>query len=323
MRVGLTYDVKTDYAGWNLTEEELAEFDRPDTIDAIESALGGLGYETERIGNIRALTARLAAGQRWDMVFNIAEGLYGFGRESAIPALLDSYRIPYTFSDPMVMSLALHKGMTKHVMRSFGIPTPDFAVVGSLNDVEAVNLPFPLFVKPVAEGTSKGVGKDSKVESPDQLRNKCAELLARLKQPVLVETYLPGREFTVGVVGSNGDVTAMAMEICYRDRGTEAIYCFESKENCEELIDYVPATDAAAEASIDLAVRSWRQFGLRDAARIDVRLDGRESPNVLEINPLPGLHPEHSDLPIMWTQTGRAYPALISEITRSCLSRTW
>src|SRR5450759_2110927 len=198
VKIGITYDLRDDYIAEGYTEEETAEFDHPRTIDAIEEALRDLGYETDRIGHIRALTLRLVAGDRWDLVFNIAEGLRGFGREAQVPALLDAWEIPYTFSDPLVLSLTLHKGLTKRVIRDLGIPTPDFAVVETPEEMAAVALPFPLFAKPVAEGTGKGVTAASKIVDPVGLDRVCRELLAVFRQPVLVETFLPGREFTVG-----------------------------------------------------------------------------------------------------------------------------
>ena len=150
MKIGITYDLRNDYLAEGYGEEETAEFDHPKTIAAIEAALRDLGYETDRIGHIRALAKRLVAGQRWDLVFNIAEGLRGFGREAQVPALLDAYDIPYTFSDPLVLTLTLHKGMMKRVIRDLGIPTPAFAVVESPEEIAGVRLPFPLFVKPIA-----------------------------------------------------------------------------------------------------------------------------------------------------------------------------
>ena len=238
MRVGITCDLRSDYNSGNLTEEELAEFDREDTILSIERALADIGFETERIGNIRSLVVHLSEGHRWDFVFNLAEGLFGYGREAAVPALLDSWRIPYTFSDPMTMGLTLHKGMAKHVMRSLGIYTPDFRVVQGQKDLERFTLPFPVFVKPVAEGTSKGIDGKSRIEDMGELRRRCQDLWFRYRQPVLVETYLPGREYTVGLV-QNGEAApdAFIMEINYRDPGQEKIYCFQTKENCEQLID--------------------------------------------------------------------------------------
>jgi len=150
MRVGLTYDLRDEYLAMGYGQEETAEFDRISTIEALEGSLRRLGHETDRIGHVRSLAARLVAGDRWDLVFNIAEGLAGIGREAQVPALLDVYGIPYTFSDPLVMSLTLHKGMTKRVLRDGGIPTPAFAEVSTPRDLDKLDLPFPLFAKPVA-----------------------------------------------------------------------------------------------------------------------------------------------------------------------------
>ena len=180
MNIGLTYDLRADYLAEGYGEEETAEFDRPDTIEAIEAALTELGYQTDRIGHARHLIGRLAQGDRWDLVFNIAEGLRGLAREAQVPAILDVYDIPYTFSDPLVLSLALHKGLTKTIVRQAGIPTPDFALVERPADVDAVDLPFPLFAKPVAEGTSKGISAASKILDRRALRQRCESLLRRV-----------------------------------------------------------------------------------------------------------------------------------------------
>src|SRR5690554_4051229 len=144
MRVGLTYDLRQDYLAAGHGLEETAEFDSIETIEAIEGALRRYGLAPDRIGNLRQLAARLVAGERWDFVFNIAEGMRGIGREAQVPALLDAYGIPYAFSDPLVMALTLHKGMAKHVVRDKGVPTAPFAVVEDMADLAAVDLPFPL-----------------------------------------------------------------------------------------------------------------------------------------------------------------------------------
>jgi len=138
VRIGFTYDLKDDYLALGLAEHEVAEFDSVATIDAIAGALRELGHEVERVGHIRALAARLVAGWRCDLVFNIAAGVAGFGREEQIPALLEAYAIPYTFSDPLVCALTLHKGMAKHVARGCGVPTPKFEVVTSVAEAAAV-----------------------------------------------------------------------------------------------------------------------------------------------------------------------------------------
>jgi D-alanine-D-alanine ligase len=157
LKIGITYDLREDYLIEGYSEEETAEFDRAETIEAIDQTLKELGYRTDRIGHLKSLTRRLAAGDRWDLVFNIAEGLRGFGREAQIPALLDAYDIPYTFSDPLVLALTLHKGMTKHVIRDMGIPTPDFSIIEKEDQITGICLSYPLFAKPVAEGTGKGI----------------------------------------------------------------------------------------------------------------------------------------------------------------------
>src|ERR1041385_6774131 len=157
MKIGITYDLRDDYVREGYSEEDTAEFDSVETISAIEASLRALGHVADRIGHVRSLARRLALGDRWDLVFNMAEGLSGFGREAQVPALLDAFGVPYTFSDPLVLSLALHKGMAKRVVRDLGIATADFAVVERLSDINGLGLPFPLFIKPVAEGTSKGI----------------------------------------------------------------------------------------------------------------------------------------------------------------------
>src|SRR5438093_12145442 len=128
MHIGLTYDLRPEYLAAGFTEDETAEFDRADTVEHIESALRELGHTTDRIGHARQLIARLAKGDDWDLVFNIAEGLSGISREAQVPAILDVYGIAYTFSDPLVMALTLHKGLTKTIVAASGITTPKFAV---------------------------------------------------------------------------------------------------------------------------------------------------------------------------------------------------
>jgi D-alanine-D-alanine ligase len=322
MKIGITYDLREDYLREGFSEEETAEFDRPETIDAIEQALLSFGYETVRIGHIKNLVARLATGERWDLVFNIAEGLRGYAREAQVPALLDAYEVPYTFSDPLVLSLALHKGMTKHVMRSIGIPTPDFAVVESIQDIDHIHLPFPLFAKPVAEGTGKGIKSDSKITSQTDLISACQRLLMEFMQPVLVERYLPGREFTVGIVGTGKNASAIAvMEVMVKDSTDHPIYSYDNKENYEERVEYRLVNGSIADKAKEVALAAWRGLGCRDGGRIDLRADEKGIPNFVEVNPLAGLHPVHSDLPIMCGLSGITYCELIQKMVRSALVR--
>lgn len=322
MKVGLTYDLRADYLAAGYGEEETAEFDRPDTIDAIEGAIQQLGHKTERIGNVRALVDRLAAGRRWDFVFNIAEGLRGIGRESQVPALLDAYDIPYTFSDPVVTGITLHKGMTKHVLANLGIPTAPFAVVETEADIASVDLPYPLFAKPAAEGTAKGITPSSKVTNKTELREQCRHLLETFRQPVLVETFLSGREVTVGITGTGPNARAIGtLEIFLLATAEAEIYTYVNKEQCEDRCKYALADADMARQAEELSLRTWRGLGCRDGGRVDLRADAQGRLHVLEINPLPGLHPEHSDLPILCTAVGIPYIELIRRIVESATAR--
>ena len=320
--VGITYDLREDYIKEGYTEEETAEFDQLATIDAIDQTLRGLGCLTDRIGHIRTLTRRLARGDRWDIVFNIAEGMHGLGREAQIPALLDAYGIPYTFSDALVLGFTLHKGLTKHILRDLGIPTAEFVVVNHESDCENIRLPLPLFVKPVAEGTGKGITVTSKVRFRRQLRPLCRKLLKRYNQPVIVERFLPGREFTVGIIGTGKDARAVAvLEIRLRAKAERGVYSYINKEYCEELVDYFLAHDDESMQAGKVALAAWRALGCRDAGRVDLRSDGGGKPHFLEVNPLAGLHPTHSDLPILCSLAGMSYRRLIRSIMGSALKR--
>ncbi len=322
MRVGLTYDLRQDYLAAGHGLEETAEFDSIETIEAIEGALRRYGLAPDRIGNLRQLVARLAAGERWDFVFNIAEGMRGIGREAQVPALLDAYGIPYSFSDPLVMALTLHKGMAKHVVRDRGVPTAPFAVVEDMADLAAVDLPFPLFAKPVAEGTGKGVTPASRIASPAALRRVCRRLLSRYRQPVLIETFLPGREFTVGVIGTGVAATPVAvMEVVLTERAEAGVYSYVNKEECDARVRYHLADDAEAREAARVALAAWRALGCRDGGRVDVRSDAAGRPQFLEVNPLAGLHPEHSDLPILSRLAGLSYDELIGRILDSAFRR--
>ena len=230
MLIGLTYDLRDDYLAAGYGEEETAEFDRSSTIEAIASALIETGHDVDRIGHAPALTRRLVAGDRWDLVFNIAEGMHGIGREAQVPALLDIYGIAYTFSDPLVMALTLHKGMTKRVLRDAGVPTPPFAEVARLSDLHDIRLAYPLFAKPVAEGTGKGIDGLSVLRDALDVTRRCCDLLRRFRQPVLVEGYLPGRELTVGVLGTGDTARALGtMEISLRAAAEAGAYTFVNK----------------------------------------------------------------------------------------------
>jgi D-alanine-D-alanine ligase len=322
MTVGLTYDLRSEWLAQGYSELETAEFDREETVAAIETAVRAAGLATERIGNYRSLMSALTAGRRWDLVFNFCEGMYGLGREALVPALLDAYQIPYTFSDPVVLAVSLHKGLAKRVVRDAGVPTPDFAVVEDAADIAHVALRYPLFAKPLAEGTGKGITPSSRIENADALRSVCQGLLSTYRQPVLVEEYLPGREFTTGIVGTGPDARVVGtMEVIFLETAEAHAYTYVNKEYCDDRVRYRLAEGADAEGCAQVALRAWRALGARDGGRIDIRMDAAGRPSFIEVNPLAGLHPKHSDLPIICTLAGVEFQDLIEQILVSARKR--
>ena len=319
MRIGITYDLKSDYLKEGFSAEQVAEFDCEETIDAIENAIGNEGHTPDKIGNVKALVKRLAAGDRWDLVFNIAEGVDGMGREAEVPALLEAYHIPFTFSGADLMALTLNKAMTDAVVKSYGVPACEFFLVKEAADIDDMPLPYPVFAKPVAEGTSKGVSARSLVRDKTELKEVCADLLERFREPVLIETYLPGREFTVGLIGSGKNARVIGVaEIVLGQKAEREAYTYENKQKYEDRVRYVLADEPKV---AETALKAWKALGCLDAGRIDVRLDATGTPRFIEVNPLAGLNPTYSDLPILCKMAGMDYQTLIGEILKSAICR--
>lgn len=322
MKIGLTYDLRQDYLDMGYGEEETAEFDKESTIEGIERALKFLGHETQRVGHVKSLVKALAEGQTWDIVFNIAEGMFGLAREAQIPALLDAYEIPYVFSDAFTLAVTLDKGLTKTIVKNFGVPTAEFFVLKNIEELEKVNLPYPLFAKPLAEGTGKGIKADSKITDKEQLKSVCKNLLEEFKQPVLIETFLSGDEFTVGITGTGEDAKVVAvMEIVLGDKAEAEIYSYSNKDNYEDRVSYRLASDDAAKKCEEVALKAWRGLKCRDGGRVDVRMDANGVVNFIEVNPLAGLNYITSDLPIMCGLKGIDFNDLIKDIMKSAIKR--
>jgi D-alanine-D-alanine ligase len=326
LRLALCYDLKGDYLAAGFSPEEVMELDEEDTIAELESALVQSGHRVERAGRGVDLARRLAAGERWDLVFNIAEGIRGRSRESQVPALCELFDQPYTFSDPLTCGLTLDKPLAKRLVRDCGLPTPPFVVVETAEEAvrlaETTTLEPPLFAKPAAEGSSKGVTARSRVDRLADLPEVCAGLLRTFRQPVLVERYLPGRELTVGIVGNGSGAEAVGvLEVCFVPGADEA-YTALNKDEWQErvryrLLDGEPLADRAREVALGV----YRALSCRDTARVDLRCDEHGEPCFLEVNPLPGLHPIRSDLPILWRLAGHSYPDLLGRIVDAAARR--
>jgi len=360
VKIGLTFDLRREYLALGFSQEETAEFDSDATIDALEGALISLGHEVQRVGSIYRLvkilsgaapprvsgvapprvngaaSPRVDGGGRWDLVFNVCEGLHGKSREAQVPALLDAFGIPYTFSDPVTLCLCHDKDAAKRIISHAGIPTPEFFTVESVESLdklgESIDIDkprpdglkkYPLFVKPVSEGTGKGIDAESVVWDFQALKNRAAHVIEKYRQAAIVETYLPGREFTVGVLGTGDEARVVGvMEVKLREGAEPGVYSYTNKERCEELVEYVLVEDRAiAREAADIVLSAYRALGLRDAGRIDVRADSAGRINFIEANPLAGLHPSHSDLPIMCTKAGMSYETLIARIVDSAARR--
>jgi D-alanine-D-alanine ligase len=319
MKVGLTYDLRSWYTDRGYSMDETAEFDKQETVDALSDALNKMGHETEPVGNTFQLIEALAAGRRWDIVFNIAEGLYGDGRESVVPAILDQYKIPYVFSGPVIMGLSLNKHLAKLVVSAAGVPVSPGCLITDLNDIDKCRLIYPLFVKPVSEGTGKGITEKSLVNSSVELKKMVEWILTEFKQPALVEEYLPGREFTVGVVGSGNEATAIGgMEVMTINN---LPYSVEVKENYQNYCTYKPLDPDIIDECKQVALSAWKALEAVDAGRVDLKADRNGKICFIEANPLAGLNPVHSDLPILSRMHGIEYQSLLEMIMNSAIKR--
>ena len=322
LRIALCYDLKSDYLAAGFSPEEVMEFDEEETVASLAAGLAQIGHRPERVGRGIELARRLAAGERWDLVFNIAEGVRGRSREAQVPAVCELFDQPYTFSDPLTCAITLDKALAKRLMRDHGLPTAPFAVVERSEDASSVELAPPLFAKPVAEGSSKGVTRRSRIDSRDELAASCAELIRDFRQPVLVESFLPGREMTVGIVGNGGEARVLGvMEVLFRT-GTDAAYTAENKREFETRVEYqLLDGQPLAQRAREVALAAYAALGCRDVARIDLRCDASGEPNFLEVNPLPGLHPTYSDLPILAGRAGISYAELLGRIVEAAARR--
>jgi len=323
MKIGLTYDLRSDYLSQGYSLEETAEFDKESTIEGIEQAIANAGFKTERIGHVQSLMKALLENKKWDLVFNIAEGLYGEGRESLVPALLDAYKIPYVFSGPVTLGIALNKAFAKQIVRDSRVNTPAFHVVSQLSDIADIRLEYPLFAKPISEGTGKGIDSASVINSKKELEIVCANLLKKFNQAVLVEEFLPGREFTVGVLGSGQKAYVPgAMEIIYKQK-TENFYSYNNKENYVGRVEYVAVKGDLFEECKEVSLNSWRALHCLDGGRVDVKIDRNGKISFIEVNPLAGLNPVISDLPILCGLNNISYQEIIDAILKSAIKRNF
>lgn len=351
IRIGLAYNLKPDAPAkksgvrlesptqepsyrslrYDLEQPDLyAEWDEPATIDAVERALRPLG-EVIRLDADYSFPAKLAK-TRPDFVFNIAEGLKGVNREGHVPAICEFLNFPYLGSDPLTLGLALHKGRAKEVLQHRGVPTAPFRLFTTRTDARSCDLPFPLFIKPAFEGSGKGVSVKSLCTNRKELLKHTDYLLATYHEPVLAEAYLPGAEFTVAIIG-NGDgarcLPIVGMKFDELPEGAPPIYGYEAKwiwDSVDEPLEMFecPARipRKLAQAVRAAALGAYRALDCRDWSRIDIRCDAEGVPNVVELNPLPGILPDPRDNSC-FPKAARAAGMSYDELIRTAADIAW
>lgn len=307
-----------------------SEFDSPKTIDAIATALRAGGHTVHLVEADERLPAWFLT-HTVELVFNIAEGSSGEHRESQVPAVLEALGIPFTGSSSLTLALALDKTRTKQLLASEGLPTPAWQVFASPEESLDRRLAFPLIVKPNCEGSAKGIGRESVVRDEAALRRQVAGVIARYRQAALVEEFIEGTELTVGVLGNDEPQVLPILEIDFSGCVTsgEFFYSWRMKEyqgNVELGLDptfHCPARLAPGTAGRvqEVALRAHQALGCRELSRTDIRLRRDGTPFILEVNPLPGLDPTESNLPIMTHAAGLAYVDLINRLVELAVAR--
>jgi D-alanine-D-alanine ligase len=326
MDIGLAYNLRSDFAARpDGPEDQLEEYDSDATVAAIEAALRELGHAPRRLGGGRRFLEAILARPP-ELVFNIAEGFGTRSREAHVPAVLEMLGIPFTHSDPLTLALTLDKGMTKRVISAAGLPTPPFEVLEDGAQPAALGLRFPVMAKPLYEGSSIGIRNASRLDNIKQVAACATQLRQAYQQPVLIEEFCPGPEFTVGIVGTGAQARVVGvMEIVPRTRPLdEFVYGLEAKRNYLTEVEYQvpPRRPLELLRSIErVALGAYRALGCRDVARVDLRVARDGEPKFLEVNPLPGLHPVTSDLVILSQRVGWPYGQLIGEVVSSARAR--
>ena len=322
LTVGIAYNLKKGVASG--TEDMEAEFDSPDTVSAISSVFRSAGYGVKLLEADADFPEKVKkAGAA--LVFNIAEGRNGRGREAQAPAILSFLGIPFSGSDETTLGIALDKAATKRFLTACGVATPAWQLLRGPDFHLDPSLRFPLIVKPNSEGSGKGITDLAVVRDEERLRALVQKDFSLYGEPILLEEYIPGREFTVGLLGNGADLEVFEpMEIVYRASGSDGIYSYRVKKDYTNYVDYRCPSDIAPEISRKMketAALVFTELECRDLARVDFRLSQDGTPYFLEINPLPGLAPGYSDYPMLAQFCGMDYRTLILGVLRNALRR--
>lgn len=323
-RIGFTYDLKSDYEKKaSLPDDALAEFDREETIAEIEAAIASGGHEVVRIGHVRNLLSRVN-DLDVDIVFNICEGFGGRSRESEVPMILELYNIPFVGSDALALGLTLDKVMAKKVFQNDGVPTPKYFMADSMTiPAHWDSMKFPFIVKPRHEGSSKGISDDSIVSDRNSLKKQVKSIWDLYRQPALVEEFIYGGEFTVLVIGNRKPLALPPVQISIAGHleAGDLVYTSRRLEGTD--IEYIcpPKISKALEKKLcQISIQAYQSLECRDFGRVDLRVDKKGRPYVLEINPLPSLSTEDV-FPLVARAAGMTYNQLVLKIIDIGLKR--
>jgi len=316
-----------------LPDDRYAEWDDIHTVKAVERALASRHQVSLVDANRDAFAAFSRLRSQLDLVFNVAEGLYGASREGQIPAMLDMLGIPYTGSEPLTLGLCLDKRRAKEILSYNRVPTPRFWTAAALGEIPR-RLRFPLMVKPTLEGSSKGVTDRSLVKNRRDLLRQVEWVLTSYRQPALIEEFLPGREFTVAMLGNGSELRALPIvEINFATlpAGVNPIYSYEAKwvwdreEDPLQIFTCPAKIDAVLRQEIEsVCKQAFNALGCRDWCRIDVRLDTKGHPQIIELNPLPGILPrpeQNSCFPKAARAAGLSYDEMILAVVEAAARR--
>ena len=315
-----------------ISADTFAEWDSLGTINAVKNSI-------ELYNDVTMVEADLSSFEKLknldpDIVFNIAEGFFGQSREAQIPAMLDMLQIPYTGSDPLTLATCLDKARTKEILSYYDIPTAPFFIAGEIDQIKNLKLTFPLFVKPVWEGSSKGIFTSSFVNNTKELSEQVERIISEYAQPALIEEFLSGREFTVAILGNGDEAQVLPIvEIDYKDfpDGFIPIYSYEAKwildtkENPLDVFSCPAKLNPVLETKIkQVALNAYKTLRCRDWSRIDIRMNADNVPNIIEINPLPGILPdpkENSCFPKAARTAGISYDEMLNRVLLAAARR--
>ena len=328
-RTAVICNRKSGTGAENASDSE-AEFDSPETIEAIRSVLERHGVPAVTVEADENLAENLKE-QRIEFAFNLAEGKSGRDREAQVPGVLGLLGIPYMGSDATAMAVSLDKDMCKRLMASYGIRVPKGTVISAGDDLaeKLRGLPYPIILKPNAEGSGRGIFDRSIAENEADFRELLKQAAMVYDGSMLAEEYLPGREFTVGLLGNGPEVHAFRpMEICYREAtdGSYYVYSYRIKKDFRKYVHYECPANIPPETErelMDMAKKAFHALGCCDVARVDFRLNGAGEPCFLELNPLPGLAPDYSDYPMTAESEGYSYDAIVFAVYETALKRTF